>query len=207
LFAILGSFVVEGEVLAGWAFLDCWTFLSGWAGVSLAANRVPEKVHNQTPAIKKLSQRNFIKFPPEALSGYCLSGLIIQEFKKITMKKTVSCRRFQGEISSSHHKFLSFQKNTSFDKIWLLYLYINKKSRLMPLVMASPGVDLGEALPWAKLGGFHKLHWGLLRRHALGVSPQIRMSPKGVEVENNVDVTFSDTFNALKFFSWVTMKA
>jgi hypothetical protein len=102
LFAILGSFVVEGEVLAGWAYLDCWTFLSGWAGVSLAANRVPEKVHNQTPTIKKLSQRNFIKFPPEAWSGYFLLRLIIQKFRKITMKKRhpvdESQARFSGDI-------------------------------------------------------------------------------------------------------------
>jgi len=106
LFAILGSFVVEGEVLAGWAFLDCWTFLLGWAGVSLAANRVPEKVHNKTPAINKLSHRNFIKFPPEALSGYFLPGLIIQKFRKITIKKrppvlVFSFERAEGVQSST----------------------------------------------------------------------------------------------------------
>jgi hypothetical protein len=76
-----GSFVVEEDVLAG------WTFLTDCGGTSFAAKTVPEKVHNTNPAINKLTQRDFIRLPPENSSGHYLPGLIIQKFKKITIKK------------------------------------------------------------------------------------------------------------------------
>jgi hypothetical protein len=79
--ATLGSFVGEGGGVV------CWAFLADWFGTSFAAKTVPEKNHTTSPAINTLSQRYFIQFPPEPWSEYLLPGLIIQKFKKITMKK------------------------------------------------------------------------------------------------------------------------
>jgi hypothetical protein len=88
--------VVEVEVLAGWAFFP----------TSFAAYKVPEKVHHKNPAINRLSQRHFMRYPPEIGSRYSFRDDYTEIQEKIHEKNPFPARDGRVAFSWTSEQFL-----------------------------------------------------------------------------------------------------